>query len=179
MSRQWKLVALIVAGLGLGIVGLVRAGRAITGVEVGNIAPDFELIELATGDTVSLSRLTRGDVTLVNIWATWCAPCLEEMPAMQAVYDSLQGRGFRIAAVSIDQGGPERVRAFVDRLGLTFEILHDPTTRIQQVYQTTGVPESFLLDRDGRIVHRVIGSHDWNSPVNRERIARLLDGAGS
>lgn len=179
MSRQWKFVALIVAGLALGTFALVRAGAAITGVDVGNVAPDYELVDLASGDTISLHQAFRGDVTLVNIWATWCFPCREEMPAMQAAYDSLQGRGFRIAAISIDQGGPERVRAFVEELGLTFEILHDPSGRIQQVYQTTGVPESFLLDREGRIVRRVIGAHDWNSGLNRELIARLLNEAGT
>jgi peroxiredoxin len=94
---------------------------------------------------------------------------------MEQLYTALAPRGFAIAAVSIDEGSPEDVRAFAQELGLTFDILHDRTTRIQQAYQTTGVPESFLLNREGLIVKRVIGAHDWNSPANRSLVERLLD----
>ena len=174
-SGQWLVVGLVVAGLALGTFALARAGRAITGVEVGDLAPDYVAVDLATGDSVSLRERYRGHVTLVNIWATWCIPCREEMPAMQAVYDSLAGRGFRIAAVSIDQGDPARVRAFADEYRLSFDLLHDRSTAIQRTFQTTGVPESFLLDRKGRIVKRIIGAHDWSSVINRDLIVRLLE----
>jgi thiol-disulfide isomerase/thioredoxin len=113
-------------------------------------------------------------VTLVNIWATWCVPCRAEMPSMEQLYTALAPRGFAIAAVSIDEGPAEDVRAFAQELGLTFDILHDRSTRIQQSYQTTGVPESFLLNREGVIVKRVIGAHDWNSAANRALVERLL-----
>lgn len=179
MAKQWAAFGLLVAGLAVGGFALTRAGRAITGVEVGNTAPDYVAVDLATGDSVSLRERYRGKVTLVNIWATWCAPCREEMPAMQAVYDSLKGRGFHIAAVSIDQSDSTAVRAFVEELGLTFDILHDRSSAIQRTYQTTGVPESFLLDRDGQIVRRVIGAHDWSSSINRDLIVRLLDDGGA
>jgi thiol-disulfide isomerase/thioredoxin len=114
-------------------------------------------------------------VTLVNVWATWCEPCKIEMPAMERVYQALAPYGFRIAAVSIDVGPPETVRAFGEDLGLSFDLLQDRSTKIQEIYQTTGVPESFLLNRDGVIVKRLIGAHDWASPVNRALIQRLLD----
>lgn len=179
MSKQWTVVGLLVAGLGLGGFALARAGRAITGVEVGNAAPDYVAVDLATGDSVSLRERYRGEVTLINIWATWCAPCREEMPAMQAAYDSLRGQGLRIAAVSIDQSDSTAVRAFVEELGLTFDILHDRSGAIQRTFQTTGVPESFLLDREGRIVRRVIGAHDWSSSINRDLIVRLLADGGA
>ena len=93
---------------------------------------------------------------------------------MQRLYDSLGGRGFRIAAISVDEGNPEDVVAFAQKLGLTFDILHDRDGTIQQLYQTTGVPESFLLDRRGILVKRVIGAHDWASPANRSTVERLL-----
>ena len=76
--------------------------------------------------------------------------------------------------MSIDQEGPQVVREFARDLGLTFDILHDQSGAIQQTYQTTGVPESFLLDSNGVIMKRVIGAHDWVSPVNRALIRRLL-----
>jgi peroxiredoxin len=97
------------------------------------------------------------------------------MPGMEQVYQALAPSGFRIAAVSIDEGNSEDVRAFGQELGLSFDLLQDRDTRVAQIYQTTGVPESFLLDRNGIIVKRIIGPHDWNSPVNRALIERLLE----
>jgi cytochrome c biogenesis protein CcmG, thiol:disulfide interchange protein DsbE len=175
MSKQWMVVGIAVAGLLAGAVALARFGPDVQRVEVGARAPDFRAVDLATGDSVSLREHYRGAVTLVNIWATWCVPCRVEMPAMEKAYQSLAPRGFRIAAVSIDEGNPEDVQAFGRELGLSFDILQDRSTKVQQIYQTTGVPESFLLNREGVIVKRVIGAQDWGSAVNRALIERLLD----
>jgi peroxiredoxin len=179
MSKQWIVVGVIVAGLIAGATALAKFAPETQRVEVGARAPDFHAVDLATGDSVSLHQRYRGSVTLVNIWATWCIPCRVEMPAMESMYQSLAPRGFRIAAVSIDEGGPQEVRAFGKELGITFDLLQDRSTTVQQIYQTTGVPESFLLNRDGVIVKRVIGAHDWSSEVNRKLIERLLDEKGS
>jgi len=178
MSKQWIFVALVVAGAAVGVTIMTRVGSEVAPVQVGAVAPEFHAIDLATGDSVSLHERYRGKVTLVNIWATWCVPCRVEMPAMERLYDSLAPRGFAIAAVSIDEGSPDDVRAFGQELGLTFDLLQDRSTRIQQTYQTTGVPESFLLDRRGVIVKRIIGAHDWSSPANRALVERLLDEPG-
>jgi cytochrome c biogenesis protein CcmG/thiol:disulfide interchange protein DsbE len=175
MSKQWMVVAIVGAGLLAGAVALAKYGPDVQRVEVGARAPDFRAVDLATGDSVSLREHYRGAVTLVNVWATWCVPCRVEMPAMEKLYQSLAPRGFRIAAVSIDEGSPEDVQAFGRELGLSFDILQDRSTKVQQIYQTTGVPESFLLNREGVIVKRVIGAQDWSSPVNRALIERLLD----
>ncbi|HTL04249.1 MAG TPA: TlpA disulfide reductase family protein [Gemmatimonadales bacterium] len=176
MSKQWVMVLAIVAGLGLGAAALVRFGPKLEGVEVGKRAPDYRTVRLGTQDSVSIHTEARGQVTLVNIWATWCIPCRAEMPAMEKLYHELGPKGLRILAVSIDEGDPRDVRSFVDELGLTFEILHDKTGDIQRVYQTTGVPESFLLDRNGVIVKKVIGEHPWGSPSNQRIIVDLLGG---
>ena len=178
MSKQWVLVAVIVAGLAVGAAALTRFGSDIERVEVGARAPDFRAINLGTGDSVSLREHYAGSVTLINIWATWCIPCRVEMPAMERVYQELAPRGFKIAAISIDEGSPEDVRSFGQELGLSFDLLQDRSTGVQQVYQTTGVPESFLINRDGIIVKRIIGAHDWSSPVNRALVERLLDETG-
>ena len=84
------------------------------------------------------------------------------------------GQGFRTAAISIDEGSPEDVVAFAQKFGLSFDILHDRSGTIERLYQTTGVPESFLLDRRGILVKRVIGAHDWSSQANRSTVERLL-----
>jgi cytochrome c biogenesis protein CcmG/thiol:disulfide interchange protein DsbE len=175
ISKQWIFVGLIVAGVAAGATIMTQVGSEVAQVQVGATAPEFHVVDLATGDSVSLRERYRGKVTLVNIWATWCVPCRVEMPAMEKLYSSLAPRGFAIAAVSIDEGSPDDVRAFGSELALSFDLLQDRSTRIQQLYQTTGVPESFLLDRRGVIVKRIIGAHDWNSPANRALVERLLD----
>jgi peroxiredoxin len=174
MGKQWILVLSVLGGLLLGGAALVWFGPGVSAIAAGSKAPNYRVVDLATGDSIKLRDHYKGHVTLNNNWATWCIPCKIEMPAMQRVYDSLGSRGFRIAAVSIDQEGPEVVRTFTQGLGLTFDILQDQSGAIQQAYQTTGVPESFLLDTTGLIMKRVIGAHDWASPVNVALIRRLL-----
>lgn len=176
MTKQWTMVIAVVAGLVLGAAALVRFGPKLEGVEVGKVAPDYAATRLGTMDTVSLHEAARGQVTLINIWATWCIPCRAEMPAIEELYKTLGPRGLRIIAVSIDQDGGGDVVQFVRELGLTFDILHDPSGDIQRVFQTTGVPESFLLDRNGVIVKKVIGEHPWSSPSNQRIVADLLGG---
>jgi cytochrome c biogenesis protein CcmG, thiol:disulfide interchange protein DsbE len=175
MSRQWVVVIVVLGALVAGAGALAKFGPDVRQVQVGSHAPDFRAIDLASGDSVSLRTHYAGTVTLVNVWATWCVPCRVEMPAMEKLYQSLAPRGFKIAAVSIDEGAPEDVQAFAQKLGLSFDILQDRSTKVQQTYQTTGVPESFLLNRDGIIVKRVIGAQDWSSDVNRALVERLLD----
>jgi len=177
MSKQWTFVAVIVGGLLAGAAAMVWFGGDATRVEVGKPAPEFRAIDLRTGDSVSLHNRYRGQVTLVNIWATWCLPCKVEMPSMEKLFQSVGSQGFKIAAVSIDQGAPEDVLAFASNLHVSFDILQDRGGKIQGLYETTGVPESFLLDRHGVLITRVIGAHDWDSEVNRKLIQRLLDEA--
>jgi thiol-disulfide isomerase/thioredoxin len=170
------MVLAIVAGLLLGAAALVRFGPKIEGVEVGKRAPDYRAVRLGTQDSVSLHQEAGGKVTLINIWATWCIPCRAEMPAIEKLYRELGPKGLRVLAVSIDEGNAADVQSFVQELGLSFEILHDQSGEIQRVYQTTGVPESFLLDKNGVIVKKVIGEHPWSSPSNQRIIADLLGG---
>jgi len=120
MSKQWILVGVIVGGLAAGAGLLAEFGSPEARVEIGARAPDFRAVDLATGDSVSLRQHYRGAVTLVNVWATWCEPCKIEMPAMEKLYLSMAPQGFKIAAVSIDEGEPDDVRAFGDSLDLSF-----------------------------------------------------------
>jgi peroxiredoxin len=172
--KQWAAVLAIVLGLGLGAFVLVRASRGVAVVEVGRQAPDFRAVNLRTNDTVSLGQHYDGQVVLVNLWATWCLPCRKEMPAMEQLYRELGPRGFRIAAVSVDEGNLDEVLAFTEELSLTFDILHDGDGSVQKAYQTVMFPESFLIDRDGMIVKKVIGEHPWSSEANRRIVAQLL-----
>ena len=116
-----------------------------------------------------------GEVVLLNIWATWCGPCRIEMPSMQRLQERLGPKGLRIVAVSVDDPGQAgAIRRFAQELGLTFELLHDPTKAIERTYQTTGVPETFLIGRDGTIRRRSIGAEAWDSEANVAQLERLL-----
>ncbi|MGB7212545.1 MAG: TlpA disulfide reductase family protein [Gemmatimonadales bacterium] len=172
-SYQWIAVGAIVAGLGTGAWILSHAD-AVNGVSVGAPAPDYRVIDIANGDTVALRSRFKGHVTIVNIWATWCVPCRLEMPSMEKLYKEFKDRGFQIAAVSIDKGDPTDIAKFGTEYGLTFDLLHDPSGDIQDLYRTTGVPESFVIDRRGIIVKWLIGGYDWTAPVQRTLIDRLL-----
>lgn len=174
MSRQWMFVGAITGGLILGAGALVKFGTIPEGAEVGQRAPDFEAVNVASGDPVNFHDAYAGNVTLVNIWATWCLPCRAEMPDMQELYDAFKDYGFRIAAVSVDEGSSNTVAAFANDLKLTFDILHDQDGAIQRRYLTTGVPESFLIDRNGVIVRKQLGEHPWSSPANRRIVSQLL-----
>ena len=176
MSKQWIAVGAVVAGLALGAVALVKFGPKLEGVEVGKRAPNFTAVDIQKGDSVSLHRASEGRVTLVNIWATYCIPCRQEMPAMEALYRELGPKGLRIIAISVDEGNTADVQQFVKQYALTFDVLQDKTGDIQKVFQTTGVPESFLLDRKGIIVKKVIGEHPWSSPTNHRLVSDLLGG---
>jgi len=115
----------------------------------------------------------RGQVVLVNFWATWCKPCEEEIPSMQRLYQELEGQDFEMLAISVDED-PAPVREFQERLGITFPILLDPSKRTSERYQTMGFPESLLLDRDGVVVERYVGPRDWDHSDYAERIQKLL-----
>ncbi|MEO8478487.1 MAG: TlpA disulfide reductase family protein [Gemmatimonadota bacterium] len=149
-------------------------GATQTPVRVGDMAPDARVLDLATGDTVSLIDRYQGGVTLVNIWATWCEPCKEEIPALDSLYRALAPQGFRIAAVSIDTRSSSEVRDWIAPFGVGFDLLQDPSGEIQQIFRTTGVPESFLIDNRGRIMRIVYGAAPWTSVANRRIIEELL-----
>jgi peroxiredoxin len=142
-------------------------------IRPGQRAPEFELA-LLDGGSVSLEAL-RGKVVLVNFWATWCAPCEAEMPAMERLYAALRGDGFELLAISVDAERDD-VEAFRKRLALTFPIALDPDKRAADAYQSHRFPESYLVDRDGTIRARYIGPRDWDAGVYVDHIRRVIAG---
>jgi peroxiredoxin len=130
-------------------------------IEIGKPAPDFAYPDLS-GNIVRLSNF-RGNVVLVNIWATWCPPCIAEVPSMESLYQKFQGENFKILAVSIDRQGQTVVPSFMKQHGLNFTALLDPEGTIAAPYQATGVPESFIIDKHGVLAKKIIGPIDWES----------------
>ncbi len=139
-------------------------------VIAGKEAPDFTLPDLQ-GKMVKLSDF-RGKVVFLNFWATWCKPCEEEMPSMQALYNSLKGRDFEMLAVSVDSKGGEVVQEFVDKYRITFPVLHDQDGKVKETYKTTGVPETFIIDQNGVVAEKVWGPRDW---ARKSSISSILD----
>lgn len=194
LRQQWSIVAGVVAVLAIGLFVATRTmSDELFPVSVGGKAPDFKANPLlepvypVAPDAAFTSREVsdrtpakslvdyKGDVVLLNIWATWCAPCRAEMPSIERLHREFGPRGLKIVAVSVDDPGQQKaVRDFARELGLTFEILQDPSHDIQKSYQTTGVPETFVLGRDGVIRKKIIGATDWSSPGTRALIAQLL-----
>jgi cytochrome c biogenesis protein CcmG, thiol:disulfide interchange protein DsbE len=180
VSRRAGLTAaLIVAGLlavFFGARAVIRAERGPVGV--GTRAPNFAALTLDTALVEPRTKTLadyRGEVVLLNVWATWCTPCRVEMPSMQKLHESFAERGLRVVAVSVDDPGMEEaIREFAKEYGLTFEILHDASGAIKARYHTTGLPESAVIGRDGTIRKRVAGADDWNSAANRALVERLL-----
>ena len=175
MERR-RLTLLVGAAMAVVLVGalVIRILPQIQLVGVGSKAPGFHAIDLRNGKPASLADY-RGKVLLLNIWATYCLPCRVEMPAIERLSQRMTGTDFHVLAVSVDVVDSTEVNAFVKQLGLTFDVLHDQPGEIQQAYQTTGVPESFVIDRHGIIVKKVIGAAEWDGPVNDVLIRRLLD----
>jgi peroxiredoxin len=141
------------------------------------VAPEFVLPAL-DGPPVRLSD-HRGKVVLLNFWATWCPPCRAEMPSMEKLYQGYRDRGLTILAISSEVSGRTVVEPFVRERGLTFPILLNPEGDVFAQYGVRGLPTSFVLDRQGRIVSAEIGARDWSSGAAREGVERLLAESGA
>ena len=131
-------------------------------IQPGLEMPNFTFPDI-NGREVSLSD-HRGKVVLVNVWATWCPPCRQEMPSMQSLYEKFKGENFEILAVSIDSEGRAAVAPFMRKMNLTFPSLLDPGETIRSLYGITGVPESFIIDKQGILVQKIIGPINWATP---------------
>jgi len=150
-----------------------RSDEQATRLVVGQLAPDFTLPDME-GHEVSLSSY-RGKVVLLNIWATWCPTCLEEMPQLQQLYEEFaKYDNFQLLTISIDALGRQVVEPFMEKNGLTLPTLLDPRGSIKKIYHTTGVPESFIIDQRGVLIDKIIGPRDWTSdPMKRYLLALL------
>jgi len=125
-------------------------------VAVGSPAPAYRGVRLG-GDSVSLESL-RGRVVMLNIWATWCAPCRDEIPVLQALHEQYGRDGLEIVGVSVDARGEQaRIGDFARGMRMTYPIWHDPDDRVSSLYRAIGVPETYLIDRDGILRWRRIG----------------------
>jgi cytochrome c-type biogenesis protein len=147
--------------------------RAPGPVEVGKAAPAYRSVT-ARGDSVSLESL-RGKPVLLNIWATWCHPCRDEIPELQRLYERYRGRGLEIVGVSVDASADEKAIAdFARRYGMTYPIWRDPDERVSATFLAIGVPATFLIDRRGVLRWRKTGPIGANDTTLTSAIERAV-----
>ena len=138
---------------------------------VGQPAPDF-ILEDQKGKKWSLSEL-KGKVVFVNFWATWCPPCREEMPSMQRLYDKMPRDEFIMLAI-LNRDEPASGEKLMKQLGVTIPMPLDPDNRVGSKYGLTGLPESYIVDRNGVLREKFIGPAQWDSPQFVQRIGQYL-----
>ena len=175
IRQQWIMVGAIVIALGSALgLGSYFMKDELFPVSVGSQAPNFRAKVLGEDRYKTLADY-KGQVVLLNVWGTYCPPCIVEMPSLQKLYETYRDSGLKLVAVSIDDAVSEdSIRTFAKNLGVTFEILHDPTHEIERAYQITGYPETFVIGAEGTIRKKWISADDWNSLGNRALIAQLL-----
>lgn len=126
-------------------------------------APDFTLPDIANGKSVTLSAY-KGKWVFVNFWATWCSPCVYEMPMMNTLYNNMRKDGLEMLAISVDEGSPILVKQFADRFKFDFKILHDPDNSVMRRYGIRSIPRTYVVDPDGNIQAAADGLRSWDDP---------------
>jgi len=139
-----------------------KAGGAAKSPSEKSQAPEISVVSL-DNQQLSLASL-KGKVVLLNFWATWCPPCREEIPSMVKLNTFMAGKPFQMVCVSVDEGGKKAVETYFKNSGFTLPAYLDPSGQVAKTYGITGVPETFVIDKNGTIVKKVIGGLDWNSP---------------
>jgi peroxiredoxin len=130
-------------------------------VDIGERAPDFTLPALTQGP-LSLHDFGR-QVVVLNFWATWCPPCVEETPGLEKFAEQMRPQGVTVMGVSVDQDGPA-LQAFAAEQHLSFPILRDPNQSVANRYGTFKFPETYIIDQDGKVAEKLIGPVDWQDP---------------
>lgn len=162
--------------LWVGVLGFVILRMAPQVTAIFGLGAGDDALSVAAFTTLEGETFTRGDlqgkVILVNAWATWCGPCVLEMPGFQKVYDDYKDQGFLVLGVSRDHEGPQKVRAFLERKEITYPVAMSADVDLGGITEVTTLPTSYLIGRDGTIRHRVEGI--YFGPALRMAVKRLL-----
>ena len=164
---RWLLVLGLIAGIGT-IISFTLP-EAPGSMAKGEQSADFNLPDLQG----TLKSLPKGEVILLNFWATWCPPCRTEIPSMADLHDAYADQGLKIIAISVDKRSDDLAR-FVDEYRMPFQVLHDAEGSVARRYNVFRYPESFLIGRDGKVIHRLVGGIEWMSPSITKTVEAML-----
>ena len=134
--------------------------------------PNFCLEEL-NGEKVRLAAL-KGKIVFLNFWATWCGPCIEEMPSMEALYQRYREKDFVLLAISVEERNPEPAKKFIQKHRYRLPVLLDPAGKTLDLFEIHRIPATVIIDKKGRTIGRAIGPRDWSSPEVFSLIDQML-----
>jgi peroxiredoxin len=154
---KWILIGVTAAAL----VWLVVHPRARGPVKTGESAPGFTLARLPSGK-LSLAEF-KGHVVVLNFWATWCPPCVEETPSLEKFATDMKSEGVTVLGVSVDEN-EQQLKQFVQQYHLSYPVARDPSAALANSYGTYKLPESYIIGRDGRVADKIIGATNWTDP---------------
>lgn len=135
--------------------------------------PNITLMDLK-GGKVELKNVVKGKVVFLNFWATWCGPCKEEMPSMEALYKEYKEKNFIFLTISVDYEGLPPVKAFIERTRYTFPVLLDPKNDTLDLFAVSRIPTTFIIDKEGRMIGRALGPRNWKSPEVEAILNQLI-----
>lgn len=138
----------------------------------GSQVPSFTL-RSADGTNIWTIEDGKGSIVIINFWATWCPSCREEMPSMEKFYKNFNGNGVKLLTV-LYRDDPFLALSFMKEMGYDFPVYIDPEYRAAQIFGLTGVPETYIVGKDGKLLHRIIGPFDWDSPDFKEYIKGIM-----
>lgn len=152
----------------LGLHGLIEGGEDDLFLKIGiqsiknKKAPNFYLKGL-NGEKVELKSF-KGKVVFLNFWATWCGPCKEEMPSMEALYKQFKEKDFVFLTISVDYEGGKKVREFIEKHHYTIPVLLDPKCETLDLYEVKGIPTTIIIGKKGIMIGKAIGPRNWKKP---------------
>ncbi len=168
-----RIICLILAGmlLTLSACSKSESGKRLASAKEKGPAPEISVTDISDGSVHKISEF-KGKVILLNFWATWCPPCREEIPSMMKLNKAMTGKPFQMLAVSVDEGGKAAIEAFFKGSGFMLPTYLDAESSAAKTYGVTGVPETFIIDRQGIIVKKIIGGMAWDS----QEVVSFLEG---
>lgn len=169
MSKMLKVILVMILLSGLLITGCSADSESSTAT-VGEAAPNFTLQNL-NGQSISLNDL-KGKPVLVNFWATWCHPCVSEMPYIQEIYGEWSGKGLVVLAINIGDSSSE-AEQFLQNHNLSLPVLLDTNKAVARRYNIRGIPTTFFIDKDGIIQEKIIGAFTSKAPIEN-RLSKIM-----
>ncbi len=173
-KKQIIFLSLLILVAILVVIGYVAKSRIVQNkiIMSGDRAPEFRL-QAPDGRFFSLSDF-RGKVVMVHFWATWCPPCVEEMPLLTKLYPELSGNDFVMLAVSVDEGRASAVRTFIQQNNVQVPVLLNPDRSVAHLYGTYKFPETYIIDRHGVVRYKAIGPRNWMDPENVQMLKSII-----